>query len=170
MLCWCWNWFYAPQAYIMDLLNPYGFSYCPWFAGKNRFSGTNIFYWSLGKNRFLVFPLILFFPATRVEYKNPHETISISLFWMCTDLIERGFIQFSPQIIKDHYRMTFLSSGFFKNWKYYRFKPFKLIQQSHLWTCLPTSLSVMWTCRFLVLFGGFSSFCADFLHFMPFCA
>ena len=42
--------FYAPQAYIVELLNSCGFSYCPWFAGKNRFSGTNIFYWSLGTN------------------------------------------------------------------------------------------------------------------------
>ena len=31
------------------------------------------------------------------------------------------------------------------------------------------SLSVIRTCRFLVqLFGGFSSFCADLIHFMPF--
>jgi len=75
------NSYYALQAYIMDLLNSCGFSYCPWLAGKNRFSGTNIFYlslgtnifyWSLGTNRFLVFPLNLFFPATRVEYKNPN--------------------------------------------------------------------------------------------------
>ena len=87
---------------------------------------------------------------------------------MCTDLIERGFIQFSPQIIKDHYRMTFLSSGFFKNRKYYRFKPFKINPAEPSMNMLANQSKC--DCRFHVqLFGGFSSFCADFIHFMPFC-
>jgi hypothetical protein len=46
----------------------------------NKVEGTNIFNWSLGTNRSSVFPQNLIFPATRVEYKNSHETISLSLF------------------------------------------------------------------------------------------
>ena len=87
---------------------------------------------------------------------------------MCTDLIERGFIQFSPQIIKDHYRMTFLSSGFFKNRKYYRFKPFKinpaepsmnmLANQSKCDRNLQISCSFWWIFFILCRFYSFYAF------------
>ena len=89
---------------------------------------------------------------------------------MCTDLIERGFIQFSPQIIKDHYRMTFLSSGFFKNRKYYRFKPFKinpaepsmnmLANQSKCDKNLQISCTTFWWIFFILSrFYSFYAFC-----------
>ena len=48
--------FYVPQAYIKHLQNSCGFSYFPWFEGKNRFSGKTDF---------------LFFPDSQGQYEKP---------------------------------------------------------------------------------------------------